>query len=90
MSYRRVTLHVLQPDSVHLSVGNSGGMALAVGAEIYSVETPPYEGEYIVTPNENTQTLETRGKRLAQNVIVEPIPSNYGRISYSGSVITVW
>lgn len=76
----RVTLHVAESD----------GALLHVGGEIYSVETPPYEGEYIVTPNENTQTLETRGKRLAQNVIVEPIPSNYGRISYSGSVITVW
>ena len=86
----RVTLHVAESDGALLHVGSSDAAALSIGGEIYSVETPPYEGEYIVTPNENTQTLETRGKRLAQNVIVEPIPQNYGRISYSGSVITVW
>ena len=74
--------------SIHFHVDSGACVDLNIGGEIYG--TPPYEGEYLVTPNENTQTLETRDKRLTQNVIVEPIPSNYGRISYSGSVITVW
>ena len=88
MSCRRVRLHVLQPESVHLAVGADGGMALAVGAEIYA--SSAYHGDYSVTPTNQAQTLPTARKRLEQNVIVEPIPSNYGRISYSGSVITVW
>ena len=74
----RVALHIKEADSV----------SLHVGGVIYSGES--YEGEYNVTPSEVTQTLQTRGKRLNQNVVVEPIPQNYGRISYSGSVITVW
>ena len=73
MNCCRVTLHVAESDGALLHVGSSDAAALSVGGEIYSVETPPYEGEYIVTPNENTQTLETRGKRLAQNVIVDPL-----------------
>lgn len=90
MSCCRVTLHVAESDGALLHVGSSDAAALSIGADIYSVETQPYEGEYVVTPSEETQILPTARKRLEQNVIVEPIPSNYGRISYSGSVITVW
>jgi hypothetical protein len=86
----RVTLHVAESDGALLHVDSDNAAALFVGGEVYGGHVPAYEGEYTVTPSEQEQTLETSGKRLAQNVIVEPIPSNYGRISYSGSVITVW
>ena len=42
-----------------------------------SFDVPPYEGEYEVTPTEDTQTLETNGKRMTDNVTVKPIPSSY-------------
>ena len=87
MSCRRVTLHVLQPDSVHLSVGNSGGAALAVGAEIYT--SSAYHGDYSVTPTNHAQTLPTSGHTLRGDIVIEPIPSNYGLITYNGSTITV-
>ena len=90
MNWCRVALHVAEADGASLHIGGDDAESLHIGAEIYSVETQPYEGEYVVTPSEETQTLPTARKRLEQNVIVEPIPSNYGRISYSGSVITVW
>lgn len=85
-----MALHVAESDGALLHVGSSDAAALSVGGEVYGGNIQPYEDDYIVTPSEQEQTLETSGKRLAQNVIVEPIPSNYGRISYSGSVITVW
>lgn len=90
MSCCEVELHVAQIDGVSLSVGKSDVTALTVGSEIYNIDTPPYEGEYLVTPSESPQTLVTSGKRLDQDVVVEAIPSNYGRIAYNGSVITVW
>ena len=90
MNCCRVALHVAESDGALLHVGSSDAAALSVGGEVYGGSVQPYEDDYIVTPSEQEQTLETSGKRLAQNVIVEPIPSNYGRISYSGSVITVW
>lgn len=85
-----MALHVAESDGALLHVGSSDAAALSVGGEVYGGNIQPYEDDYIVTPSEQEQTLETSGKRLAQNVIVEPIPSNYGRISYNGSVITVW
>lgn len=50
----------------------------------------PYGGSYEVTPGEDAQVLPTEERTLAQDVVVNPIPSNYGRIAYSGSVITVY
>lgn len=41
------------------------------------VKNTPYEGEYTVTPSDQAQTLETRGKSMTDDVTVEPIPSSY-------------
>lgn len=51
--------------------------------------TSDYEGQYIVTPSQQTQTLPTANKTLSQNVTVNPIPSNYGKITWDGRVLTV-
>ena len=48
-----------------------------------------YSGPYVVTPSEDTQVLATAGKTLESNVTVKPIPSNYGRITWNGTTITV-
>lgn len=49
----------------------------------------PYSGEYEVTPTTEEQTLATAGKTLARDVVVAPIPRNYGLITYNGSILTV-
>lgn len=53
------------------------------------VDTPVYTGEYEITPSAETQMLDTAGKRMTGPVIVNPIPSNYGLITYNGAVLTV-
>lgn len=54
-----------------------------------SPTVPTYDGPTTVTPSLQTQTLETAGKQLVSNITVNPIPSNYGLITYNGSVLTV-
>ena len=49
----------------------------------------PYTGDYTVTPSKETQTLQTNNLRMLDNVTIEPIPSNYGLITWNGSIITV-
>jgi hypothetical protein len=49
----------------------------------------PYQGDYHITPSRETQTLSTAGKYLNQSIVVEPIPSNYGLITWNGSTLTV-
>lgn len=53
------------------------------------VERNPYTGAYEVTPSAETQTLLTDGLRMTDNVVINPIPNNYGLITWNGSVITV-
>lgn len=53
------------------------------------VDTEAYIGEYEVTPSSETQTLDTTGKRMTRPVVVNPIPSNYGLITWNGSFLTV-
>lgn len=49
----------------------------------------PYEGDYVVTPTQSTQTLSTAGMKMTDNVTINPIPSNYGLITWNGAFITV-
>ena len=48
-----------------------------------------YGGEYTVVPSDRVQTLYTLGKVLDGNIVINPIPSNYGRIEWNGSYLTV-
>ena len=48
-----------------------------------------YTGPYEVTPTEQEQTLPTTDKVLAANIVINPIPSNYGLITWNGSTLKV-
>lgn len=68
----------------------SGEQSVSVLPEAITITgTDPYEGSYEVTPTQSTQTLLTEGLRMTANVVINPIPSNYGLITWSGSVLTV-
>lgn len=53
------------------------------------VGVDPYEGEYAVTPGEETIVLSTGKKYMAENVVVNPIPSNYGKIVWNGAHLRI-
>lgn len=48
-----------------------------------------YEGPYEATPTQETQTFTTDNKAMEHNFIVNPIPHNYGLITWDGSTLTV-
>lgn len=50
---------------------------------------PEYTGQTTVTPDTTTQTLSTAGCLLTSNITVNPIPSNYGLITWNGSYLTI-
>lgn len=50
---------------------------------------PPYTGDTIVTPTDEQQTLRTENMTLLNDIVINPIPSNYGRIEWNGSTLTV-
>jgi hypothetical protein len=48
-----------------------------------------YDGATEVTPTESTQVLYTADKTMLSNVTVLPIPTNYGRVTWDGSKLTI-
>lgn len=76
----KLTVHFQQP---HLCVGTG----IPVAREF--VERDPYEGEYTVTPSAETQVLQTNNLRMTGDVTVNPIPSDWGHITWNGSYITI-
>lgn len=52
-------------------------------------EADNYEGAYSVTPSSQAQTLRTANKILEQDIVVEPIPSNYGLVTWNGSALMI-
>lgn len=54
-----------------------------------TVSPPNFQGPYEVTPTQSTQVLNTEGLCTKRDIVVKPIPNNYGLITYNGSTITV-
>ena len=81
---------VFTPQAVSVEI-NTGGLAIGTGMPVARdyEERDPYEGEYTITPSTETQVLSTRNLRMTDNVTVEPIPQNYGLITWNGSTLTV-
>ena len=50
---------------------------------------PYYEGDYVITPGAESVVMETKDLLMAQNVTINPVPSNYGLITWDGATLTV-
>lgn len=57
--------------------------------EFEGVAVADYSGSYTITPSQYEQVLPTANRTLKENIIVEPLPSYYGLISWDGSTLTV-
>lgn len=86
----KVKLKVSEDKPIPFSIGsNNIPLSISLSAPIQKVMGDKYEGEYIVTPSSETQVLNTENLVMAQNLTINPIPSNYGLISWNGSTILV-
>ena len=52
-------------------------------------DLPVYTGDTEITPSEEEQVLATAEKVVTRNIVINPIPSNYGRITWNGATLTV-
>ena len=66
--------------------GDKATLHASEGVPIYPSS---YSGATEVTPSEEEQTLSTANLMLFDDIKVNPIPSNYGLITYNGTTITV-
>lgn len=50
---------------------------------------PVYSGATTITPSTETQTLHTANTSVLSDITINPIPSNYGLITWDGSKLTI-
>lgn len=79
-----------KPQTVSVDI-DATTMGVTLGTPIVKeyVDVQTYTGAYEVTPSAETQTLETAGMRMSRAVTINPIPQNYGLITWNGSFLTV-
>lgn len=68
---------------------NAVSLAVGVGLAINVSTFPDYDGGYVFTPTENTQTVVIEDMVARQNIVINPIPSNWGKITWNGNTLTV-
>ena len=67
-----------------------GVKTISATASVYRASSLiPYAGEYEFTPADEAQTIPIYGKTATRDIVINPIPSNYGKITWNGSTLTV-
>ena len=51
--------------------------------EVFRDGIQDFIGPYKVMPTSEMQVLETKNKLMAENLVVSPIPNNYGLVTYN-------
>ena len=67
-----------------LSGGSHLSAHITLGAEPHQ-----FEGSYDYTPSEEAQTISIEGMLATEDITIQPIPSNYGLITWNGSVLNI-
>ena len=57
--------------------------------KVAEYDLPVYDGITEITPSQDTQILQTSNKTLTRNIVVNPIPSNYGLVTWDGLRLTI-
>lgn len=81
-------LQIVDNNEINLSVGDSDGLSLSAG-EVVNIGAEKYDGPYEWTPSTETQTIPIKDKQATADITIQPIPNNYGLITYNGVTITV-
>lgn len=85
---QRITVKNAIPQTIGVANGKTQKIGFENSYTIISGD--PYEGEYTIIPSRFRQTLQTCGKAMLENVVIEPIPNNYGLITYNGFELTIF
>jgi len=64
-------------------------LPVTCGMSVGSSDYPWYEGADTFTPSQQTQTIQIQNHVAPRNITINPIPQNYGLITWNGSTLTV-
>ena len=89
-SCRCVRLRVDDAASATIRVNDPPAVTFGAGEYVpYVPRVSEYQGPYEVTPTGTAQVLPTDGLLMAHDLVIDPIPSNYGLVTWNGAVLTV-
>lgn len=60
-----------------------------VVTEIRQAPLPYYTGPTEITPSSERVVLDTNDHTMISNITINPIPSNYGLVTWDGSTLTI-
>jgi len=73
-----------------VKIGGAGERHAAISVQgTGMIPAPKYDGPYEFTPTAEEQTVRIARLQAKQDITINPIPSNYGLVTYNGSVITI-
>lgn len=75
--------------AVQLQGSLSGEQQLSGSFDLYELPEYQYEGSYEFTPSSQTQYAPTAYMTCLSDIKINPIPSNYGLITWDGATLTV-
>ena len=78
--------HMVVPLSVS---SNTERIAMSVGMVLVTGMPEHYAGAYEFVPGNTAQIISVKDKMADADIIIDPIPSNYGKITWNGSILTV-
>lgn len=85
-----ITLTEIGPTTYDLLLDGESDCSFSIDSDLaFIVEKELYEGNYFIIPSTQQQILATTDKYFNDNIVVDAIPSNYGLITWNGSVLTV-
>ena len=92
MANESYILEVTGIQPVTLSVDDDVGIEFGTDEYIrtHSTDYPTYDGQTEFTPSRESQVVETTAHVLLADIVINPIPSNYGLITdHGGGLLSV-
>ena len=81
----KLNAKIEKPKAIKVSFGKPNKMTIRfanVSITSGGYTPPSYDGEYVVTPKTEEQSLPTKDRYLTENITIKAIPSDYGKITY--------
>ncbi len=79
------TIITATAEAVKRSINATADLATVTKTEDHDY----YQGATTFTPSDTVQVIPTRDLVLGDDITINPIPSNYGKITWNGSFLTI-
>lgn len=84
-----VKLTVQTDETARLGVDSPEAVELNAETHIVVDTTTIYDGAYEWTPTDSVQLIEIENKKALGQIKINPIPQNYGLVTWNGSTLTI-